>query len=272
VNGPAFDRREFAIGLGAIVVAFSLDPRLARGQERLPGSLENNRRLDAWIRINAEGTATIFTGKVELGQGILTALAQIAAEELDLPLSRIEMISGDTGRTPNEGHTDGSRSIENSGIALRMAAAEVRAMLIDLAAKRLGATVDQLTVAGGVIAAPDGRTVGYGGLAAAVDLRREATAKVVPKTTSQYSSWGNRFRDWISRLRLPVVPRMFRTFACRACCTAVWCVRRVPARSSKASMNPQSRQCQALLASCATAASSELSRSAKSRRSRPVPR
>src|SRR5436309_13888187 len=69
VNGPAFDRREFAIGLGAIVVAFSLDPRLARGQERLPGSLENNRRLDAWIRINAEGTATIFTGKVELGQG-----------------------------------------------------------------------------------------------------------------------------------------------------------------------------------------------------------
>ncbi|TMJ91010.1 MAG: xanthine dehydrogenase family protein molybdopterin-binding subunit, partial [Alphaproteobacteria bacterium] len=82
MNGPAFDRREFAIGLGAIVVAFSLDPRLARGQERLPGSLENNRRLDAWIRINAEGTATIFTGKVELGQGIQTALAQIAAEEL----------------------------------------------------------------------------------------------------------------------------------------------------------------------------------------------
>ncbi len=94
MNGPAFDRRKFAIGLGAIVVAFSLDPRHARGQERLPGSLENNRRLDAWIRINAEGTATIFTGKVELGQGILTALAQIAAEELDLPLSQIETCRG----------------------------------------------------------------------------------------------------------------------------------------------------------------------------------
>ena len=199
MNGPAFDRREFAIGLGAIVVAFSLDPRLARGQERLPGSLENNRRLDAWIRINAEGTATIFTGKVELGQGIQTALAQIAAEELDLPLSQIEMISGDTGRTPNEGHTDGSRSIENSGTALRMAAAEVRAMLIDLAAKRLGATADQLTVAGGVIAAPDGRTVGYGGLAPAVDLRRETTAKVVPKTTSQYKLVGQS----VQRLDIP---------------------------------------------------------------------
>jgi nicotinate dehydrogenase subunit B len=105
VNGPVFSRRQFTAGLGAIVVAFSLEPNLARGQERLPGSLQNNRRLDAWIRINSDGGATIFTGKVELGQGILTALAQIAAEELDLPLSRIEMISGDTGQTPNEGHT-----------------------------------------------------------------------------------------------------------------------------------------------------------------------
>ena len=83
--------------------------------------------LDAWIRINADGTATVFTGKVELGQGIVTALAQIAAEELDLPLARVSMISGDTGRTPNEGMTAGSQSIENSGTALRMAAAEVRA-------------------------------------------------------------------------------------------------------------------------------------------------
>jgi nicotinate dehydrogenase subunit B len=100
VNAPAFNRREFTAGLGAIIVAFSLDPKLARGQERLPGSLQNNRRLDGWIRVNADGSATIFTGKVELGQGILTALAQIAAEELDLPLSRVKMISGDTGQTP----------------------------------------------------------------------------------------------------------------------------------------------------------------------------
>jgi len=109
VNAPAFNRREFTAGLGAIVVAFSLDPQLARGQERLPGSLQNNRRLDGWIRINADGTATVFTGKVELGQGVVTALAQIAAEELDLPLSRIKMISGDTGQTPNEGQTAGSQ-------------------------------------------------------------------------------------------------------------------------------------------------------------------
>jgi nicotinate dehydrogenase subunit B len=272
VNGLAFDRREFAAGLGAIVVAFSLHPKLARGQERLPGSLENNRRLDAWIRINPEGGATIFTGKVELGQGILTALAQIAAEELDLPLSRIEMISGDTGRTPNEGHTDGSRSIENSGMALRMAAAEVRAILMDLAAKRLGATADRLTLAEGVITAPGGRKVGYGELAAAVDLRREATAKVAPKTTSKYNLVGQS----VQRLDIPAKvtggAATSRTFDCRACCTAVRCARRVTARSSKPSMNPQSRQCPELLPSCATAASSASSRSARSRRSRRVPR
>ena len=75
----------------------------ARQAPKLPGSLANNRMLDAWLRINADGTATIFTGKVELGQGIVTALAQIAAEELDLPLARIKMISGDTAQTPDEG-------------------------------------------------------------------------------------------------------------------------------------------------------------------------
>src|SRR5262245_28920023 len=145
-----------------IVVAFSLDPKLARGLERLPGSLQNNRRLDGWIRINADSSATIFTGKVELGQGILTALAQIAAEELDLPLSRITMISGDTGQTPNEGQTAGSQSIEASGTALRMAGAEVRAMLIELAAKRFGVGADTLKVSDGVITTADGRHVSYG--------------------------------------------------------------------------------------------------------------
>src|ERR687888_2152210 len=143
MNAPVFSRRQFAAGVGAIVVAFSLDPKLARGQERLPGSLQNNRRLDAWIRINADGSATVFTGKVELGQGILTALAQIAAEELDLPLARVTMISGDTERTPNEGQTAGSQSIENSGTALRMAGAEVRSLLIELAVQRLAAAADQ---------------------------------------------------------------------------------------------------------------------------------
>jgi nicotinate dehydrogenase subunit B len=190
MNAPSFNRREFSASLGALVLAFSLDPKAARAQDRLPGSLQNNRKLDAWIRIGANGSATVFTGKVELGQGIVTALAQIAAEELELPLARIRMISGDTGQTPNEGQTAGSQSIENSGTALRMAAAEVRGMLVDLAAKRLSVAADQLNVSDGIIAASDGRKVGYGELVAGLDLSREATAKTPPKPTASHKIVG----------------------------------------------------------------------------------
>jgi nicotinate dehydrogenase subunit B len=176
----SLSRRDFAKGFG-IVLAFSLIPEAMAQQARLPGSLGGNRALDAWIRINADGTATVFTGKVELGQGILTALAQIAAEELDLPLARVSMISGDTGRTPNEGMTAGSQSIENSGTALRFAAAEVRGILVELASARLAMSADSLSVADGVISAANGRKIGYGELAAALDLKRDATATVRPK-------------------------------------------------------------------------------------------
>ena len=151
MNAPHLTRRDFAAGLGGIVLAFSLTPHaLTQQPPRLPGSLQTNRMLSAWLAINADGTATVFTGKVELGQGILTALAQIAAEELDLPLARVRMISGDTGRTPNEGQTAGSQSVENSGTALRLAGAEVRAILIDLAAKKFGVAADTLKVADGI--------------------------------------------------------------------------------------------------------------------------
>ena len=190
MNAPAFNRRQFTAGLGAIVVAFSLDPKRAVGQERLPGSLQTNRKLDGWIRINADGTATVSTGKVELGQGILTALKQIAAEELDLPLARIRMISGDTNQTPNEGQTAGSQSVENSGTALRMAGAEVRALLLELAAKRLGVAADQLAMGDGVISAPDGRQIGYGELVTGLDLNREATAKAPPKPVAGHKIVG----------------------------------------------------------------------------------
>jgi nicotinate dehydrogenase subunit B len=178
----SLNRRDFTKGIGGLVLAFSLDPAAAQQQPRpLPGSLSGNRMLDAWIRINADGTATVFTGKVELGQGIVTALAQVAAEELDLPLARVNMVSGDTGRTPNEGMTAGSQSIENSGTALRLAAAEVRAILVELASARLEMSADSLSVADGVISAANGRKIGYGELAATLDLKREATATVKPK-------------------------------------------------------------------------------------------
>jgi nicotinate dehydrogenase subunit B len=183
-------RRQFGKA-AALVLAFSLAPRLAGAQAaKLPGSLANNRMLDAWLRINADGSATIFSGKVELGQGISTALVQIAAEELDLPLARIKMICGDTAQTPDEGHTAGSVSIENGGTAVRLACAEARALLVGEAAKRLGVPAERLAVSDGVIAASDGRKLGYGELAAELDLDREVTATVAPKPPAQHTIVG----------------------------------------------------------------------------------
>jgi nicotinate dehydrogenase subunit B len=184
------NRRDFAKGLGGIVLAFTLDPAVAQQQKQLPGSLGGNRMLDAWIRINPDGSATVFTGKVELGQGIVTALAQIAAEELDLPLARVTMIQGDTGRTPNEGVTSGSQSIENSGTALRLAAAEVVQIMREAAAPKLEAHAGELSVADGVISAVNGRKIGYGELAASLDLKREATASARPKPAGTYKIVG----------------------------------------------------------------------------------
>lgn len=187
MNVPHLTRRDFTAGLGGIVLAFSLVPRAFTQQTpRLPGSLQTNRLLNAWLAINPDGTATVYTGKVELGQGILTALSQIAAEELDLPLARIKIISGDTGRTPNEGQTAGSLSVEASGTALRFAGAEVRSILLDLAAKKLEVTPEQLKVADGTITSTDGRKVTYGELASEVNLKREATGKVAPKPPAQH--------------------------------------------------------------------------------------
>src|ERR1700733_13160896 len=183
MNAMIATRREFTAGIGAIVVAFSIDPKLALTQQAapLPGSLAQNRMLDAWIRINTDGTATIFPGKVELGQGITTALTQIAAEELDLSLGRVRVLTTDTSYSPNEGVTSGSQSIEYGGTALWLASAEVRGILLDLAAKRFGVSADTLTVADGTIGSRDRRKVGYGELAADLDLHREATATIAPK-------------------------------------------------------------------------------------------
>ena len=187
----ALTRRQFGKAAGALVLSFTLTPPFARAAPaKLPGSLDKNRMLDAWLRINADGSATIFTGKVELGQGILTALAQIAAEELELPLARVAMISGDTAQTPDEEYTSGSQSIEYGGTAVRLACAEAGALLLERAAARFAIPGERLTTAEGAIRAPDGRSLGYGELAAELDLHREVTARVPPKPPASHQIVG----------------------------------------------------------------------------------
>jgi len=109
----ALSRRRFAQGLGVVVATFARTARSAIGQapSNLPFSLRNNRKLEGWIRLEPDNSVVIFTGKAELGQGILTALAQIAAEELDVEFDKIQMVSADTTRGPDEQYTFGSQSV-----------------------------------------------------------------------------------------------------------------------------------------------------------------
>src|SRR6185369_16545412 len=145
MTGPLLTRRQFGKGLAGLAVAFSLVPELTLSAEPgLPGNLGVAPMLDAWLRIDPDGKVTVFTGKVELGQGVLTALAQIAAEELDLPLGLVSMVSGDTALTPDEGITSGSQSIEFGGTAIRFACAQARQLLLVRASARLGVPAKML--------------------------------------------------------------------------------------------------------------------------------
>jgi nicotinate dehydrogenase subunit B len=195
-------RRDFLKASGGLVIGFALAPSLGYAQDRpapLPGSLNANRMLDSWLRIDPNGTVTIFTGKIELGQGIGTALAQIAADELDVEMKRIEIVAGDTARTPNEGQTAGSLSVEQSGTALRFACAEARHILVSAAAEKLSVPAAELVVNDGTVSTPSGATSTYWQLAGDANLKREATAKVKPKAPAEYKWIGQS----ISRRDIP---------------------------------------------------------------------
>lgn len=187
-----WSRREFLATGGALVMSFSLWGRaLAASPQpdaqnagkvpvpapRLPGSLAKAPMLDSWIRIGADNAITVFTGKAELGQGVKTALIQIAAEELVVEPRRIRLVTADTGQTPNEGYTAGSQSMSDSGTALLNAAAQVRGLLVGLAAQRLGQPAERLAVQDGAVRTQDGRGVTYGELVAGEALHVEAQAQ-----------------------------------------------------------------------------------------------
>jgi CO/xanthine dehydrogenase Mo-binding subunit len=147
----------------------------------LPGSLETNRRLSQWLRFRSDGTVEVAPGKVEIGQGILTAIAQIVADELDVDLARVRMLPATTAGSPNEGVTSGSLSIQQSGAALRYACAEARAVFLDAAAQRLGVDAQSLQVRDGEIVGPGNLRTSYWELADQGLLDRDATAKIAPK-------------------------------------------------------------------------------------------
>jgi nicotinate dehydrogenase subunit B len=165
---------------------------------RLPNSLEINRRLDRWLRFSRDGYVEICSGKVEIGQGILTALAQIAAEELDVRIDQVRMIAATTTASPNEAVTSGSLSIQQSGSALRQACAEARAIYLQAAARLLTVEVATLSIDGGDIVAGDHRT-SYWSLADNALLARDANGSATPKTSADYRVIGTD----VARVDLP---------------------------------------------------------------------
>lgn len=171
------DRRRVLAGSGALIVSFSLGHVQAQEQmsgPKLPGSLATSPNLESWLKIDADGQVTAFTGKAELGQGFRTAFQQIAAEQLDIAFDALKVITADTKLTANEGYTAGSHSMQDSGTAILHAAAQARALLVAEAARRLDVPPDTLRTENAAVIAADGRRLRYGELVAADMLHVEA--------------------------------------------------------------------------------------------------
>jgi len=157
----------------------------------LPVSLAANPRLSSWVKLSGDGRVAISPGKVEIGQGIVTALAQIAADELDIDIGRVEMIRASTATSPNEGVTSGSLSIQQSGRALRHACAEVRQRFLVAASERLGVDAALLNVDDGTISGPGNVRTSYWELAGDVSLDHDATPGATAKIAARRAVAGH---------------------------------------------------------------------------------
>jgi nicotinate dehydrogenase subunit B len=190
-------RRSVLIGSGALVVSFCAgSPDTASAQDAAVTKSVAKDEVDAFLAIDAKGTVTVYSGKVDLGTGVPTALAQMVAEELDVPLASIDMITGDTALTPDQGTTSGSFSIQNGGVQIRQAAATARNALLTQAAAQLGVGKNDLIVADGTVSGKSGgKSVTYaeliGGkqfalkLDPAAPVKSPATFKIVGKSIAR---------------------------------------------------------------------------------------
>jgi nicotinate dehydrogenase subunit B len=158
---------------------------------KLPVSLVANPKLASWVRFSADGQVMVSPGKVEIGQGIVTALAQIAADELDVDIGRIRMIRASTAGSPNEGVTSGSLSVQHSGRAVRHVCAEVRQIFLRAASDRLGVDVDTLDIKDGTLSGPGNAQTSYWELAGDISLDRDATPGVAVKSSAQRTVAGH---------------------------------------------------------------------------------
>jgi nicotinate dehydrogenase subunit B len=146
--------------------------------------------VDAYLKIGQDGSITLFTGKVEYGQGIETGFAQLAAEELDVPLDRVKVVMGITNQAPFDNGTSGSQSTRSTGPIIRQAAAEMHQWLLELGSARLGVPADQLQSKDGSVVGDSGQTVSYADLASGQTSGRSTQGTATLKDPSLYSLVG----------------------------------------------------------------------------------
>src|SRR5262245_13827167 len=203
-----FGRRSFVIGAGALVVAIGaprlLNPKAAfaavNGDFPIgPAAIDPN-QIDSWIGIGSDGSVTMKVGKVELGQGTVTAAMQLVADELDVPFGKVKFVQSDTWATPDQGTTAGSQSTgtQNGPAGIRQAAAEARAALLNMASAKLNVPVGSLSVSNGVVSGGGG-SVSYADLIGGKLFNLAQTGKATPKPYTAYKIVGTS----VPRLGIP---------------------------------------------------------------------
>src|SRR3954469_21364939 len=151
-------RRDILRGGSALIIGFAIQPiamrRAAAADEsgaKFAGKPVDGTEVDTFLAIHPDGSATIFTGKVDLGTGLRIAVRQMAAEELGLPIEKVDLVEGDTLLTPDQGRTGGSSGLTQGGVGVRQAAATAREQLIALGAERLKRPAAELVLSGGQV-------------------------------------------------------------------------------------------------------------------------
>ena len=193
MNAPFHaSRRDLLKAGGALIVAFSVGPRIdALAQDAAVAKPVTLDQVDTFLAIDGKGAVTLYAGKVDLGTGVRTALAQIVAEELDVPLASVTVVEGDTALTPDQGPTYGSQSVQTGGMQIRQAAATARSALLDQAAQRLSVDKNDLTVTDGTIAAKAGGAgVSYGELIGGKNFTLKVDTAVQTKAPADFKIVG----------------------------------------------------------------------------------
>lgn len=195
---PKTSRRKFLQNIGYISIGFPLlgmhfgeqDPIIAdrvNYQGKLPGSIGGASKVNAWLQVLEDGRVMVYSGKVELGQGIRMAICQVAAEELDLELDQVEVHLAETGLTPDEGYTAGSGSVPNSAMSVRYAAATARQKLLEMASIKLKVPVEDLIFYNGMVKTKKGnQSLNFAEILEGAQIEMEVTVPVPVKVKLGY--------------------------------------------------------------------------------------